>query len=211
MRKADVELLSRYVNGQRITSDEMNEVWLKVSQHVANVARRHYQSVQRRGFQYKVGGTQKVISKPLHLRVTDNKAYDKTMMRLSLFFDFILENSDKTIPWLIFAYRRRFALFEFILDCRLSGIGLYSDLTLTQQVTHIHTKKIVECQSLLRQYELDPTDTLSLRRIYESTTTKRKRTIDEYIRVYSSYIQSRFPHLFPETWGYSSGETTEGD
>ena len=204
MKASDVSLLERFKNHERLSEKEMSQLWLTASQFVSNVARRHFQSVQRRGFKYKLGGTQNVISNPLRCVVTDARSYDKTMLRLQLFFDFLLDetNVGKKVPWYIFVYRCRFALFELVLDCKLNGIGIIPDVPISKLVTDLSVKRITECQATLRKYDIDATDLTSLRRIYESTTTKRKTTIDSYLATYSAYVQARFPHLYPASHGY---------
>jgi hypothetical protein len=133
------------------------------------------------------------------------------MLRLQLFLDFILDetNQGKHIPWYLFVYRCRFALFEFILDAKLNGLGIIPDVPITKLVTCLDVKRITECQALLRKYDCDPTDLISLRRLYATTTKKRPKTITEYLKTYSAYVQSRFPFLYPESHGVSALEATE--
>ena len=204
MKAADVLLLTKFSKGERLPSKDIAQVWLAASQFVQNVARRHYQSVQRRGFKYKLGGMQSVISNPLKCIVTDARAYDKTMTRLLLFFEFARESvaDGKGIPWVLFVYRCRFALAELVLDCKINGIGIIPDVPISKLITDLSVKRITDCQATLRKYDIDATDLTSLRRIYESTTTKRKTTIDSYLSTYSAYIQARFPHLYPASHGY---------
>ena len=208
MKSSDVALLERFKNHERLSPKERETCWLVVSQFVQTTARKHYQAVQRRGFKYKIGGTQKVISNPLRCHISDDRAYDKSMMRLTIFYEFLLDTSlkDKGIPWVLFVYRCRFSLMEFILDAKLNGLGLLPDASVLQLVTDTDVKRIVECQALLRKYNYEPTDLSGLYELFKETTTKREKTIVVYLTAYARYVQSRFPHLYPETYGVYQNE-----
>lgn len=209
MKANDVELLTRFKNKERLSPTEREACWLIVSQFVQTTARKHYQSVQRRGYRYKVGGTQNVISNPLRCKVTDDKSYDKTMTRLTLFYEFLLDETlkDKGVPWVLMVYRCRFSLFEFILDAKLNGLGLLPNAHVLKLVTDTDVKRIVECQTLLRKYDYEPTDLSGLYVLFTETTTKREKTIVTYLTAYARYVQSRFPHLYPETYGVTNENT----
>lgn len=210
MKAKDVQLVERFKNKERLSPKERDQCWLVVSQFVQATARKHFQSAQRRGYKYKIGGTQKVISNPLHCKVVDDKAYDKTMMRLTLFYEFLLDSqlSDKGVPWVLMVYRCRFALFEFVLDSKLNGLGLLPNAPVLQLVTDTDVKRIVECQAILRKYDYEPTDLSGLFELFKERTTKREKTIVVYLAAYARYVQARFPHNYPETYGVYQDENT---
>jgi hypothetical protein len=170
MKATDVALVERFKNHERLSPRERDQCWLIVSQFVQTTARKHYQSVQRRGYRYKVGGTQNVISNPLNCKVTDDRSYDKTLSRLVLFYEFLLDETlkDKGVPWILMVYRCRFSLFEFVLDAKLNGLGILPDASVLKLVTDTNIKRIVECQTLLRKYDCEPTD------LRDSTNYSRK-------------------------------------
>jgi hypothetical protein len=210
MKANDVALLTRFKNHERLSPKERETCWLIVSQFVGTTARKHYQSVQRRGYRFKIGGVQQVISNPLKCRVVDDKAYDKTLTRITLFYEFLLDTSlkDKGVPWVLFVYRCRFSLLEFILDAKLNGLGIIPDASVLQLITDTDVKRITECQALLRKYDFEPTDLSGLYELFKECTTKREKTIVTYLTTYARYIQARFPHNYPETFGVYQDEDT---
>jgi hypothetical protein len=90
-----------------------------------------------------------------------------------------------------------------VLDCKLNGLGIIPDVPISKLVTDVSVKRITDCQATLRKHDADPTDLITLRYLYETTTTRREKTIDTYVETYSIYIQARFPHIFPASHGYS--------
>jgi hypothetical protein len=210
MKANDVALLERFKNHERLSPKERDQAWLVVSQFVGTTARKHYQAVQRRGYGFKVGGTQRVISNPLKCKVVDDKAYDKTLTRITLFYEFLLDETlaGKGVPWVLMVYRCRFSLFEFVLDAKLNGLGLLPDASVLQLVTDTDVKRIVECQTILRKYEYEPTDLSGLYELFKECTNKRDKTIVTYLTAYARYVQARFPHNYPETFGVYRDEDT---
>jgi hypothetical protein len=203
MIASDVQLLERFRNKERLSPKERDHLWLTINQFVNTIARRHYKAVQRRGYSYKVGGSQNVISDPSKGRLVDDKAYDKVMKRVELFYEFLLDESlkDKGIPWFIMVFRCRFSLFEFVLDSKLHGLGIINNGTVLELIKDVDVRRIVDCQALLRQYNYEPTDLIGLRFLFEEMTTKRKKNILLCLQAYASYVQARYPQLYPESFG----------
>ena len=210
MKSSDVQLLTRFKNRERLSPKERETCWLVVSQFVGTTARKHYQSVQRRGYRFKVGGVQNVISNPLRCRVIDDKAYDKSLTRIILFYDFLLDKTlcDKGVPWILMVYRCRFSLMEFVLDAKLNGLGLLPGASVLQLITDADVKRVVECQTILRKYDYESTNLSGLYELFKETTTKREKTIVTYLTTYARYIQARFPQNYPETYGVYQNEDT---
>jgi hypothetical protein len=105
-------------------------------------------------------------------------------------------------------YRCRFSLFEFVLDAKLNGLGLLPNASVLQLVTDTDVKRVVECQTILRKHDYEPTDLSGLYELFKETTTKREKTIVTYLTAYARYIQARFPHCYPETYGVFQDEDT---
>jgi len=203
------DLLDRMRRGDYLDVVERGELWLLTSKFVQKTVRSHYGRAQTRGFRYKPGGVQKVSSNPLSGRVTNDKAYEFYMTRMTRFFDFALAYGVDTNPakWIMYVWRRRTALIELVIESEVLGIGVYpADLPFHKRVTYNVTKKLVEGRALLRKLDLLPTDYGAL----EDELSKKhtKKYVDETVELYKGYAHVAFPFLFPELF---EPEDSSGD
>jgi hypothetical protein len=191
-----VNLLVDYRNGT-VSGNNRSLMWLEVAKFVQKTARSHYKQPQSRGFRYKAGGVQNVSSNPLAGKVVDDDKYEKYMCRMTRFFDFLNAYPDKPIKWVLYVWRRRYALIEQVIDAERLGIGIYPyDMPFHKRVTHNVTKKLVECRTLSRKLGLLPTDFMKLEVPLNEIHTK-KYTM-ECLLIYGGYVKASYPWLFSE-------------
>lgn len=138
------KLLDRWRRNHKLGTKQFQAVWLLLHQEVYSREVRHYKSAQTSG--------KKRLRRREWFDLVDLDNYresatylegqDRHTERILELATFLRRRTDKSVPWCITAYKRRFAQFEAKLEIRRHGLGepaseqsqVVNDLIKVQQI-----------------------------------------------------------------------------
>lgn len=126
------ELLNKLLKGELHSDKERASLYTYVNSYVLGLASKHYGQKQ-------------------DLRL--HNSFEKQQARVLIFYEYVLENKDKTPEYLIKSFNCRFLWVELIVECRVNGIKLFDDGTpVTQQITSSIVRHIILGIKLVRRF-----------------------------------------------------------
>lgn len=196
--KANIaELLERWRNGDRLSEEDTSIMWYLIQKFVNRNADRHYKNKQGKGYRFRKGGSLHVLSQPISYRVINFNRYERHWLRVLWLFQFVKENSHKSTKWCLDAWKRRTAWIELLVEANLSGVKLYPDnLTLTQQINKVDTRKIVYIKDFVRKHNLDPFDkTRIVEKYKDEHPNQSDASIKKMVSLYYLFLFAKHPKL----------------
>lgn len=128
-----VHLRKYIIDKKALTQKERVILYEEVYNYCFHLANKTFKKVQKRSFNPSVD--------------------EKQRHRVDIFFEYVLDNPDKTPEYLLFTFNKRFLWVEFLVECRLLGISLFGyDVPITKQIGSNKVRVLIKVLRLHRQF-----------------------------------------------------------